>query len=295
VIPIDNARCRCSVHPTSSELKESWRGAALILSETIRPRRVSRKRVGEDERDDLDDLLLTEFVEYRRVRRPLWDMDVTDSEPKMVRRSDHRDGRSTLTFPRSLGISPGPPVSSRANLPTDLMPRLPLTTYRLYCVLHRSVGVQGSILAPSWLRGADGRLKGRDRHILCTILYRLRYDTGMGKVYTFCLADPPRRRLKGISAVAVPLNGRLFELGHSALARIGVDHPLTPNLKVAWIVQCLRTRNRSGVRFDPTPHPPWRNSDATPCRRYGCTTNFILNVILLSLIRRPLPYWAASF
>lgn len=81
VVSPDSARCRCSVHPASSELKESRRAVALILSETMRPRRVSRKRVGEDEREDLD-LLLTEFVEYRRVRRPLWGMDVADSEPE---------------------------------------------------------------------------------------------------------------------------------------------------------------------------------------------------------------------
>ena len=87
VVSLDNVRCRCSVHPTSSELRESRRGAALTLSETIRPRRVSRKRVGEDEREDLS-LLLTEFVEYRRARRPFWDMDVTDRE---VWRSDFRD------------------------------------------------------------------------------------------------------------------------------------------------------------------------------------------------------------
>ena len=59
----------------------------MILSETIRPRKVSRRIVGEDEPEDLD-LLLTEFVEYRRVRRPLWGMDVADSEPE-VWLSDH--------------------------------------------------------------------------------------------------------------------------------------------------------------------------------------------------------------
>jgi len=36
--------------------------------------------VGEDGREDFD-LLLTELVEYRRVRRPLWDMGLTNSEP----------------------------------------------------------------------------------------------------------------------------------------------------------------------------------------------------------------------
>ena len=76
MVSFDNARCRCSVHPTSSELRESRRAVELILSEATRPRRVSRKRVGEDEREDFD-LLLTVLVEYRRVRRPLWDMDVT--------------------------------------------------------------------------------------------------------------------------------------------------------------------------------------------------------------------------
>lgn len=78
----DNARWRCSAQPTSSELRESRRATELesILSETIRPRRVSLKRVGEDDRELLD-LLLTEVVEYRRVRRPLCDMGVTYSEP----------------------------------------------------------------------------------------------------------------------------------------------------------------------------------------------------------------------
>jgi len=93
VVSFGNVRCRSSFHPTSSELRESRRAAELILSETIRPRRVSRKRVGEDEREDFD-LVLTELVEYRRVRRPLWDMGVTDSEPE-VPRSDHRDGHSS--------------------------------------------------------------------------------------------------------------------------------------------------------------------------------------------------------
>lgn len=105
-VSFDNARCRCSIHPTSSELNEPRRAAALILSETIRPRRVSRKRVGEDERDDLG-LLLTEFVEYRRVRRPFWDMGVTDSE---VWRSDHRDeqlsDRSQISHDRSRSSIP---------------------------------------------------------------------------------------------------------------------------------------------------------------------------------------------
>ena len=82
-VSLDIAPCRCSAHPASSELEESRRATVLILSEAIRPRRVSRGRLGEDKGEDFD-LLLKELVEYRRARRPLWDMGVSNSEPEVL-------------------------------------------------------------------------------------------------------------------------------------------------------------------------------------------------------------------
>ena len=109
VVSFDNARLRCSAQPTSSELRESRPEAEVILSEAILPRRVSRKRVGEDGRDDFD-LLLTELVEYRRVRRPLCDMSVTRSESS-TRGPITRSHRSVKAFPRPLAC-PSSSISS---------------------------------------------------------------------------------------------------------------------------------------------------------------------------------------
>lgn len=113
VVSLDIAPCRCSAHPASSELEESRRATVLILSEAIRPRRVSRKGVGEDKGEDFD-LLLKELVEYRRARRPLWDMGVSNSEPEVLR-SDHRNRRPTdqTNIPTSDRISESVPFLPR--------------------------------------------------------------------------------------------------------------------------------------------------------------------------------------
>ena len=177
-VSLNTVRCCCSVHPTSSELRESRRAAALTLSETIRPRRASRKRVGEDERDDLG-LLLTEFVEYRRVRRPFWDMNVTNSE---AWRSDHRDraltDQSELSHDHSHTV---PPLSTDSRKTRSKVRPWRYQSCRVRC---RSIEVLRSTLIPHWLRNARKRLKKGAlvsypvsvvscwRRILCTFLYR---------------------------------------------------------------------------------------------------------------------------
>lgn len=186
MVSSDDACRRCSDHPTSSELRESRWVAELILSEAIRPRRVSCKRVGEDERDDFD-LLLTELVEYRRVRRPLWDICVTNSE-SVVPRSNHRDG-----------IVTGVPINQ--NIPTTaLIPSPPLCLivgriYRSprvkdYPLPHQSACTPLSYYDPEECLSS-----------LCVTEYsqavaeetfshpvpfqcRLRYDAAVGRMYT---------------------------------------------------------------------------------------------------------------